>query len=165
MSTLTLWSNPFTEFGNLMRWAFGPDTFEPTRLGFTPAAEMVRDGDDAIVRLELPGVDITKDVTVEVDAGNLVIRGERRDERSSESAGRTMREVRYGSFRRSFILPEHVDADAVTASYDAGVLSVRVPGAHTGTGGRRISITSGGTETTELSGESKPATSEKTSTP
>jgi HSP20 family molecular chaperone IbpA len=52
-----------------------------------------------VVRLELPGVDVAKDVNVELDRGRLVIHGERRDERSEEKDGRTLREVRYGSFR------------------------------------------------------------------
>ena len=52
----------------------------------------IKDGDDAVVRLELPGVDVAKDVNVEVDRGQLVIHGERRDERSSEhhAAGSVM---------------------------------------------------------------------------
>ncbi len=79
-------------------------------------------------------------MSVEVDHGQLVVRGERRDERTEEKDGRTLREVRYGSFRRSFTLPQHVTADAVSASYDAGVLSVRVAGAYTGTEPRRIAI-------------------------
>ncbi len=123
-----------------MRRAFGPEAAGP-RGGFTPAAEVTRDGDDAVVRLELPGVDVAKDVTVEIEHGRLVVRGERRDERSDDRDGRTLREVRYGSFRRSFGLPAHVTADAVAASYDAGVLSVRVAGAHAGAGARQIPVT------------------------
>ncbi|MGI5131773.1 Hsp20/alpha crystallin family protein [Pseudonocardia sp. CA-107938] len=134
MSTLSLWTrrDPFAEFDRLV----------PAR--FTPAAEVVRDGDDAVVRLEVPGVDVEKDVTVEIDRGRLVVRGERRDERSDEQSGRILREVRYGSFARSFALPTHVTADAVTASYDAGVLSVRVAGAHARPStATRIAVTSG----------------------
>ena len=96
--------------------------------------------DDAVVRPELPGVDVANDVNVEVDKGQLVIRGERRDEHSEEKDGRTLSEVRYGSFRRSFKLPEHVTSDAISASYDAGVLTVRVAGAHKGAGAQRIAI-------------------------
>jgi HSP20 family molecular chaperone IbpA len=44
----------------------------------SPAAEIAKDRDDAVVQVELPGVDVEKDVTVEVDKGQLVIRGERR---------------------------------------------------------------------------------------
>jgi HSP20 family protein len=111
--------------------------------GFVPAAEVERDGDDAVVRLELPGLDAERDVTVEIDAGRLVVRGERRDERTEERAGRSLREVRYGSFRRSFRLPAHVTADAVTAAYDAGVLTVRVRGAHAGSSARQIPVSTG----------------------
>jgi len=147
VSTLSLltWRDPFAEFDALMRNAFGRVTPQPqTRpTGFVPAAEITREGSDVVVRVELPGVDVTKDVAVEVDRGRLVVRGERHDERSQDQNGHTMREVRYGSFRRAFALPQHVTADAVTASYDAGVLSVRVAGAYTGTEARRIAITSG----------------------
>ena len=134
MSALTLWARPTWEID---RWV-KQGVFN----GFSPAAEVVKDGDDAVVRLELPGVDIAKDVNVEVDKGQLVIRGERRDEHSEEKDGRTLSEVRYGSFRRSFKLPAHVASDAITASYDAGVLTVRVAGAHKGAGAQRIAIES-----------------------
>jgi HSP20 family protein len=137
MSTLSLWARPTFEID---RWVK-----EGVFTGFTPAAEIVKDGEDAVVRVELPGVDITKDVNVEVDRGYLVIHGERRDERTSEDPAnevRYVREVRYGSFRRSFKLPTHVTSEAISASYDAGVLTVRVAGAHKGTGAQRIAIES-----------------------
>ena len=134
MSQVTLWARPTWEID---RWV-KQGVFN----GFSPAAEVVKDGDDAVFRLELPGVDIAKDVNVEVDKGQLVIRGERRDEHSEEKDGRTLSEVRYGSFRRSFKLPAHVASDAITASYDAGVLTVRVAGAHKGAGAQRIAIES-----------------------
>jgi HSP20 family protein len=140
MSTLSLWArrDPFAEVDALFR------RLEPvTGRGFVPAAEVDRDGDDAVVRLELPGLDAERDVTVEIEDGSLVVRGERRDERSEERAGRRLREVRYGSFRRSFGLPAHVTADAVSASYDAGVLTVRVAGAYAGAEARRIPVTAG----------------------
>jgi HSP20 family molecular chaperone IbpA len=133
MSKVTLWSRPTWEVD---RW-LKEGVFE----GFTPAAEIVKDGEDAVVRLELPGVDVAEDVTVEVDRGQLVIHGERRDEHTGEAKdGRTLSEVRYGSFRRSFKLPANASGDAITASYDAGVLTVRVAGAHKGAQAQRIAI-------------------------
>ncbi|WP_333889911.1 Hsp20/alpha crystallin family protein [Mycolicibacterium gadium] len=134
MSRVTLWSRPTWDID---RWVK-----DGVLDGFTPAAEIARDGEDAVVRVELPGVDVDKDVTVEVDRGHLVIRGERRDERADEEDGRTLREVRYGSFRRSFKLPAHAATDAISASYDAGVLTVRVAGAHKGAEAQRIAIES-----------------------
>ncbi|HEU4362762.1 MAG TPA: Hsp20/alpha crystallin family protein [Mycobacterium sp.] len=148
MSNLTLWSRPFAT-DRWMRDFFSPATLNDWPLsggpgGFSPAAEITRDGDDAVVRLELPGVDVDKDVTVELDGSDLVIRGERRDEHAggdTATDGRTLREVRYGSFRRSFSLPAHITGDAITASYNAGVLTVRVTGAYGGAPTQRIAIT------------------------
>jgi HSP20 family molecular chaperone IbpA len=76
-----------------------------------------------------------------VDKGRLVIHGERRDEHAEEKNGRSLREIRYGSFRRSFQLPAHVTSEAIAASYDAGVLTVRVTGAYAGTQAHKIAIT------------------------
>jgi HSP20 family protein len=145
MSNLTLWSRPAWDVDHWMREFFGPaaatDWLKPVAAGFSPAAEIVKDGDDAVVRVELPGVDVDNDVNVEVESGSLVIRGERRDEHADEKDGRTLREVRYGSFRRSFLLPAHITGEAISASYDAGVLTVRIAGAYAGTQAQRIAIT------------------------
>ena len=145
MSNLALWSRPAWDADRWVRDVFGPaataDWFKPVTSGFSPAAEIVKDGDDAVVRLELPGVDVEKDVYVEVDKGRLVIHGERRDEHAEEKNGRSLREIRYGSFRRSFQLPAHVTSEAIAASYDAGVLTVRVTGAYAGTQAHKIAIT------------------------
>ena len=140
----------FAEFDNLVRAAFGPGAVDrSTRSNtdaFTPAAEAHRDGDDAVIRLELPGVS-TDDVTVEVKGRHLVISGSRRDERSEEDeqSRRRFSEFRYGSFTRSFRLAPSVTAEAVSASYDAGVLTVRVAGAYAETEGHRIEISTGST--------------------
>ncbi|MEV4413236.1 Hsp20/alpha crystallin family protein [Catellatospora sp. NPDC049609] len=139
MSNLTLWTrrDPFAQFDALVREAFGPVATRPAV--FSPAAELTRDGVDAVIRLELPGIDPATDVAVEVDRGRLLVHGERRDERAD--GGHGLREVRYGAFRRSFRLPGHVTADAVSASYDAGVLSIRLAGAYAGADPRRIAVT------------------------
>ena len=151
MSSLALWSRPAWNTDRWLRDFFGPaaatDWYKPVTSGFTPAAEIVRDGDDAVVRVQLPGVDVDKDVNVEVDRGRLVIHGEHRDEHAlNEGAagandGRTLREIRYGSFRRSFQLPANVTSEAISASYDAGVLTVRVAGVYAANQAQRIAIT------------------------
>lgn len=159
MSTLTVWdvrptarrryarpslSNFDTAFDTFARRTFTSPSSQIAGT-FVPAAEVTRDGEDALVRLEIPGIDAAKDVSVEVNDRRLVINGERRDERSNESGERTVREVRYGSFSRSFTLPKGVSAEAVSANYDAGVLNVRVAGAyaqHETPPAQRIEITS-----------------------
>lgn len=143
MSTLALRNRPAWDIDRWVRDFFGPATADDWFAGaFTPAAEIVRDGDDALVRVELPGIDVDKDVNVEVERDYLVIHGERRDERAEDNNGRTLREVRYGSFRRAFKLPAHVTGEAISASYDAGVLTVRVAGAHRSAEAQRIAIES-----------------------
>jgi HSP20 family molecular chaperone IbpA len=155
MSTLSLWTrrdpyrDVFSDFDAIVGAAFAP--FERGRWAFparpnaefVPAAEVSRDGEDAVVKLELPGLDVAKDVTVELDRGELVVRGERRDERTSAEDGRTVREVRYGQFRRGFTVPAHVTSESISADYAAGVLTVRVTGAYAGTGAQRIAVTAG----------------------
>ena len=146
-STLSRRRDPFfAEFDHLVRTAFGPSasTGYARQTGFSPAAEAHRDGDDAVIRLELPGVS-TDDVTVEVKGRHLVISGSRHDQRAedSEQAGRRFSEFRYGSFTRSFRLAPSVTAEAVSASYDAGVLTVRVAGAYAETEGHKVEISTG----------------------
>ncbi len=137
--------DPFREFDNLVRTAFwGAPVTSRVPDAFSPAVETVREGDDAVIRLELPGVDVEKNVNVEVRGRVLVVTGERRDEHTEEveDGGRTGRwsEFRYGSFRRTFRLAPHVTAEDVTASYDAGVLTVRVAGAFAESEGHRVAI-------------------------
>jgi HSP20 family molecular chaperone IbpA len=140
MTTLRLrntWPSPFAELEAFLR----PYATDVARTGFTPAADVARDGEDALVSVELPGLDPENDVTVEVAGGALVIRGERRDERNAEQNGRRLHEVRYGTFRRTFTLPAHVTGDDLTATYDKGVLTVRVAGAYRGATAKRIPVT------------------------
>lgn len=96
--------------------------------GYVPAIEMRADGADVVITLELPGVDVATDVDIEVAEGRLTISGQRRDrnEERDESGKVLVRELRYGSFRREFALPESVTADHVDAHYDRGLLEVRV---------------------------------------
>jgi HSP20 family protein len=114
-----------TDFDNLVRRSFGS---AGQATAWVPAADVIRDGADVVVTLELPGVDVEKDVTVEVAEGRLLITGERDEQTSKEEGGVLIRESRSGSFRREFALPEHVTADDVEADYDRGLLKIRVRG-------------------------------------
>lgn len=140
MSNVALWNRPAWDLDRWVNTFFGPATADAWTKAISPAVEVTTEGDDAVIRVDLPGVDIEKDVTVEVKEGQLVIRGERRDERSEEADGRKINEVRYGAFHRSFALPAHVTNEDVAAGYDAGVLTVRVAGAHKGAEPHRIAI-------------------------
>lgn len=132
---VTRW-DPFTalarfdrEFDELVRRGWGGSAV--TRAGFVPPVEMHMRGSDVVIRLELPGIDVNNDVDVTVDKGRLIIRGERRDAHNEQGAQFLVRELRYGSFRREFALPEGVTAENVEASYDSGMLEVVVRNAVT----------------------------------
>jgi len=139
---LTGW-DPFTtlarldpDFDELVRRAWGT---QPRRergrpaaatAGYVPPIEMATDGSDVLISVELPGVDVDKDVDIEVAEGRLTISGQRRDRfaRGDEKSETRVlvRELRYGSFRREFALPEGVTADDVEAAYENGMLHVWV---------------------------------------
>ncbi|GAA0622370.1 Hsp20/alpha crystallin family protein [Sporichthya brevicatena] len=131
--------DPLAEWFSPFRTVFPAVPPARANAAWSPSAEVVREGDDALVRVEVPGV-TPEDITVEVADGRLVVSGERRDERAEEQDGRTVREIRYGTFRRSFALPARIGQDAISASYDAGVLTVKVAGVYAGSEPVRIPV-------------------------
>lgn len=95
--------------------------------GSVPAMNVAETSDAFRLAFELPGVD-EKDINVQVDGGQLVVSAERRFEtEKTEGAEYHRVEHRYGSFARSLALPKDVRADAITASFRNGVLTVVVP--------------------------------------
>jgi HSP20 family protein len=86
-----------------------------------------RDGEDYVIRAELPGIDPDKDVELTVSDGMLNIQAERREEEHKEDKGYRRREIRYGSFSRSLPLPGGVKESDVSASYKDGILEIRIP--------------------------------------
>lgn len=114
-----------SDFDSMIRRSFGSGG-QPAP--YIPTADVVRDGADVVITLEVPGVDIENDVNVEVAEGRLVITGERSEQTSKEEGGVLIRESRSGSFRREFALPEHITADDIEADYDRGLLKIRVHG-------------------------------------
>jgi HSP20 family protein len=139
-----------TDFDNLVRRSFGAGG---QGAGFVPSANVMRDGDDVVITLELPGID-PENTSVEVSDGRLLVTGERTEEDTRDENGVLIREIRAGMFRREFALPEHVTPDDIEADYDRGMLKIRVRGiSKPKSEPRRISVRS-------HAGESTPATVE-----
>jgi HSP20 family protein len=109
------------------------------RRGYRPEVDVYRTEDPAAltVVVELPGVD-PQEVKVVVSARALLIAGERN--RPKESGHYQQMEIDYGPFQRQVTLAEDVDPDAATASYERGLLTVRLPIAPRPTPRRSISI-------------------------
>jgi HSP20 family protein len=96
------------------------------RRRFVPAADVTKDGNDLVVTLALPGVDVAKDVDITVTEGRLTITGRRTDTHESHDQGVLSREIHSGEFRRQFAIPRDVTAERVEADYDKGLLKIRV---------------------------------------
>jgi HSP20 family protein len=91
-----------------------------------PPMDLVESGDHFVLRADLPGMS-EEDVKIEFEDGTLTVSGERRSEHGEEKEGYHRVERSFGAFSRSLTLPQGVDADAVTASFDRGVLEIRIP--------------------------------------
>ncbi|MFP4168665.1 MAG: Hsp20/alpha crystallin family protein [Desulfonatronovibrionaceae bacterium] len=93
---------------------------------FVPAME-VRDKEGELeVRAELPGMD-SRDVDVSVENNQLIIRGEKREEKRDEKDGRSYSECLYGSFYRTIPLSSVTEPDKIKAKFKNGVLTIKVP--------------------------------------
>jgi HSP20 family protein len=92
-----------------------------------PAIDAHTRDNTLIVEIELPGVDIEEDVTIEVTDDILTVDGKTEHDREYDREGFHVAERRYGSFHRQIPLPEGADPDTIEADYTSGVLTVRVP--------------------------------------
>jgi len=94
---------------------------------FVPPVEVFEKGGDLHVKVELPGIDPAKDVTVTVEDGYLVIRGERKETAETKEEGYYRKETLYGTFERHIPLTGGVKEAAIKADYKNGILEVIVP--------------------------------------
>jgi HSP20 family protein len=91
-----------------------------------PPMDLVETDDHFVLRADLPGL-AEGDVNVELEDNVLTVSGERKAEHESRKEGYYRIERASGSFQRSLTLPEGVNAEAIEASFDKGVLEVRIP--------------------------------------
>ena len=89
--------------------------------------EEFAEGDDFVVRAELPGIDPDKDVEITFENGLLHITAERTEKEEHTERDFHRREMRYGSFARTLGLPEGVDETKIAATDKDGILEVRMP--------------------------------------
>jgi len=117
------------------RWAelFDEDTF-------IRVEEVVEDG-ALVIRAELPGVDPDKDVELVVENGILSLHAERQEQTEDKRRHRRRSEFRYGSFSRSIALPAGATEEDVKATYENGILEVRVPVNGEKARARKVAIT------------------------
>ena len=92
----------------------------------TPRANVSRGQDGFCIEMASPGFS-RSDFNIDIDNGTLNISVESNDENVSSGKKFTSREFSYSSFSRSWRLPESVNSDAISASYESGILTVNIP--------------------------------------
>ena len=91
-----------------------------------PSMDLVETEEHFVLRADLPGLS-EEDVSIELEDNVLTVSGERKAEHEDKKEGFYRVERSFGQFRRSLTLPDGVDADAIGATFDKGVLEVRIP--------------------------------------
>jgi len=130
MTLLTRW-DPFREFSvlqdrmNRLFQEYTPSGEEQlSTTTFVPAVDVYEDEHHVTLKAELPGVD-PKDVDIRIENNVLTVRGERKFEKEEKEENFHRIERRYGSFMRSFTLPNTVNPDSVKADYENGLLKIQ----------------------------------------
>jgi HSP20 family protein len=116
------------EFDRLFKEAFNPFFGESdlsTRT-WAPPVDIYENENDIVLKAELPGVD-PKDVEVRVEDNTLYLKGERKFEKEVKEENYHRVERSYGSFARSFSLPNSINAEKVKAEYKDGLLTLTLP--------------------------------------
>jgi HSP20 family protein len=132
MTVLTRW-DPYRELNTLqdrMNRLFSA-TFNDgrdeslTTSGFSPAVDVYEDEHNVTLKLEVPGID-EKDIEVRIENNTLTVHGERKMEKEEKEENYRRIERQYGSFTRSFTLPNTVDMEHASANYEKGVLKIKL---------------------------------------
>lgn len=113
------------EMNRLLGGFFGDLPGTSTTQRWIPAMDLYEEGDEYVLECDLPGMS-DEDIDVEYQDDVLTISGEREWKHEREGDGLQRRERAYGSFTRALSLPG-IDPDSIKASFDQGVLQLRVP--------------------------------------
>ena len=123
MTTITR-IDPFRELASFFEnWAAPTGKDQLAAGTFVPAVDVYEDEQNLVLKLEIPGVN-EEDLNVSLENNTLTIQGERKFEKEEKEENFHRIERRYGSFLRTFRLPNTVDTEKVEASYDKGILKV-----------------------------------------
>jgi HSP20 family protein len=135
MSVLAKWDplRELDEFSNRLSTFFGPNQVHNrdennwfTKAQWAPLVDISEDEHEYLIKAELPGIDKDQ-VKVTVENGLLLIAGERKSEHEEKNRKYHRVERSYGSFLRSFSLPDDADGTKIKAEFKNGVLKVHLP--------------------------------------
>ena len=126
--------NPLRDFrtmqeqmNRLLDLAWSRESGEDLREGiWQPAVDIYEDGGSVVIKAELPDVD-QKDIEVRIENNTLTLRGERKLDQTIKKENFHRIERYYGSFQRSFVLPQAIDQERINAVCDRGILTITLP--------------------------------------
>ena len=99
---------------------------EPGARPWSPSVDILESENDLVLKADVPGIE-PKNIDISLENGTLTLKGERKFENSETHQGYHRIERSYGSFARSFALPETIDIEKVKAEFKNGVLTVTLP--------------------------------------
>jgi len=111
----------------ILRESFNPQSPEDalTTSNFAPPVDVYEDEHHIALKIEVPGID-EEDISVSIENNTLTVRGERKFEKDEKEENFQRIERTYGSFTRSFTLPNTLDPEQISAHYEKGVLKIRL---------------------------------------
>ncbi|MBM3786248.1 MAG: Hsp20/alpha crystallin family protein [Acidobacteria bacterium] len=114
---------PFALFDEALKALHNePDTSRP----WAPAVDILETENELVVKADLPDVKI-EDISIALEDGTLILKGERKFEKTVEKGGYHRIERSYGAFARHFTLPDSVEPEKVAAAFKDGVLTITLP--------------------------------------
>jgi HSP20 family protein len=96
---------------------------------WTPAVDIYENEEEVVLTAELPGVE-ENDIEIKIEDNVLTLKGERKFEKDMTEENYHRIERAYGSFYRSFRMPQYIDQDKIKADHDQGILKVQMPKNH-----------------------------------
>jgi len=105
---------------------FAPSLLPRLRMEMTPTADIFEEGEDVVVKAELPGMK-KEEIEVKLTENTITISGEKKKEEKIEKKDYYRVERSYGSFKRAFNLPSEVQMDKAKAQFKDGILEIRIP--------------------------------------
>ena len=131
MTVVTRW-DPFREFttlqdrmNRLFRDSYSEGQEALTTSSFAPPVDVYEDEHNVTLKIEVPGID-EKDIDVRIENNLLTVHGERKFEKEEKEENYRRVERQYGSFTRSFTLPNAVNTETVQANYEKGILKIQL---------------------------------------
>ena len=129
--TLVKWTpkplSLFDEMDSVVNSEFGRDwNFPVNYTDWTPAVDVKETNDLFLITADIPGL-TKKDVKVNIADGKMTIAGDAKVETDENNSRYHYRERRYGSFKRTFNLPESINEEKISASFKNGILEIKLP--------------------------------------